>query len=960
VAREATPGTAEGSLPRGCDVAVVGAGIVGTSVAARLAAAGVEVCVLEVEGPAAGASSAGEGNLLLSDKLPGAELALAQRSLELWGELPEEAKAQVELEVKGGLVVAWGERELAELEGLVAAQRRQGVRAELLPGEALGDLEPALSRELAGGAYYPEDVQVQPMLAVARQLGELSQGGGRLVPDARVTGARHGPGGEVTALTTARGTIEVGRWVVNAAGAWAGELAQLLGGSVPVEPRKGHVLVTERLGPFLRHKVYEAGYLGSVHSAGAFECAAVVESTPAGTLLLGSSREFAGFSGKVDYEVVAAIAARALRLVPGLAATRLLRAYTGFRPATPDRLPVIGPDLQVPNLLHATGHEGAGILLSQVTGEIVTCLVLGREPPVDLAPFSAGRFGAGLVHPATPSHRQKSHPSLARQAEVGRPRLPCTPEQVTARAELVRFSFDGRTLAAPSGATVAGGLIWNGERAWRLSRSGGQRRGLFCGIGTCFDCLVDLDGEKAVRACLAPLREGAVVETSRACGRLGTSSFRRGATMAADVAVVGAGPAGMAAASAAASRGARVVLVDSYPRLGGQFFRQPLSDGLGRPGAPAGPKLPERWHSLASHPLVELVLGADVWSASREEEGFLVRFGSASLRSRALVLATGASELALPFPGWDLPGVMTAGAAQALWKSQRLAAGARVVVGGTGPFLLPVAAALAEAGARVTVIEAAPARAHLGVLAALLAHPGKFLEAAGYAAALAGRPVRFLTGRAVVRCEGAGAVERAITSRLGPGWEPLPGTARALEADAVCISYGFVPRLELARQLGESSRGLFLAGEVAGVAGAEVAELEGELAGRSAASYLGLAGPAGDERLERHLRAARTFADRLLARYPVRPGWASWAGTGTVFCRCEDVAWGEVEAAVAGGARTVREVRNLTRCGMGYCQGRTCGPALELAVAALARRPRGEVGDLHKRPVAVPVPLGAV
>jgi len=297
---------------------------------------------------------------------------------------------------------------------------------------------------------------------------------------------------------------------------------------------------------------------------------------------------------------------------------------------------------------------------------------------------------------------------------------------------------------------------------------------------------------------------------------------------------------------------------------------------------------------------------------------------------------------------------------------------------------LPVAAALAQVGARVVLVEALPARSAPRALPNLVRHLPKLREAAGYGLALARYRVRVLTGRAVVRCEGDGHVERAVLARLGPNWERLPGPGQAVPADGVCVSYGFVPRLELALQLGArplthpdqlavgvatdaamatSVRGLFVAGELAGVGGAEVAELEGELAGHSAASYLGLAddrAPAEKKRLLSRLRAARAFTARLAPLYPVRAGWISGLKPATVFCRCEQVPWEAVEAVIARGASTTREVRSVTRCGMGYCQGRTCGPALQMAVSALTGRPLNQVGDLHKRPVAVPVPLGHV
>jgi hypothetical protein len=196
------------------------------------------------------------------------------------------------------------------------------------------------------------------------------------------------------------------------------------------------------------------------------------------------------------------------------------------------------------------------------------------------------------------------------------------------------------------------------------------------------------------------------------------------------------------------------------------------------------------------------------------------------------------------------------------------------------------------------------------------------------------------------------------------------------------VSYGFVPRLELARQLdagdlaraghlaggvacdatmASSTPGLFVAGELAGVAGAEVAELEGEMAGHAAAAYIGLAdgrSAAEKERLRRRLQRGRAFADGLEALYPLGPGWTSWLDSSTIFCRCEQATWGSVETAIRQGAANAREVRSVTRCGMGYCQGRTCGPALQLAISTVTGRPIDRVGDLQKRPVAVPVALG--
>lgn len=462
-----------------------------------------------------------------------------------------------------------------------------------------------------------------------------------------------------------------------------------------------------------------------------------------------------------------------------------------------------------------------------------------------------------------------------------------------------------------------------------------------------------------------------------------------------DVLVVGGGPAGLAATAAALDRGASVTLVDGGLRLGGQLLRQPVvdSDDSACPGAPFGPSLPARLDRISGHPRLAVLTGNSVWSISRhpsDTPAITARLeGGVVCRASAVVLATGASELLLPFRGWELPGVVSAGAGQSLLKAHHQLIGRRVVVAGSGSFLLPVAAGLAGAGAHVlAVLEALPLARATMMAPALARHPVKLAEATRYAAALARRRVRVRYGYAVVRCEGETAVERAVLARVDRAWRPVPGSEEILELDAVCVSFGFVPRLELARQLGVGERasarhpavsvacdsnmatsvpGVFAAGELTGVAGGEAAELEGALAGHAAADHCGLepAGlPAAVVRLRRRLQRARDFADRLESVYRLGGGepWASmqWAGDDTVVCRCEDVTLATVRSAIGAGARSLRELRGLTRCGMGYCQGRTCGPILQLALAGETGLALDRCGDLHRRPVAVPVPLGEV
>jgi D-hydroxyproline dehydrogenase subunit alpha len=309
-----------------------------------------------------------------------------------------------------------------------------------------------------------------------------------------------------------------------------------------------------------------------------------------------------------------------------------------------------------------------------------------------------------------------------------------------------------------------------------------------------------------------------------------------------------------------------------------------------------------------------------------------------------------------------------------------------VLVAGSGPLLLPAAAALAASGVRVAAVLEATAAGPAAVRAAALAtFPDKVREAAGYAATLARHRVPVLPGWAVIACHGRHRVERATIARLTRDWRPVAGSEREVAVDAVHASFGFCPGLELPRLLGcadvpqpgrpaasvwhdddlaTSVPGVFAAGETTGVAGAEVAELEGYIAGAAAARHLGkvTAATFGSRtaRIRGALGRARRFAAVLDGLYPFRAGWTDWPAADTIACRCEEVPWSAIGEAVAAGARDVHAVKGVTRCGMGYCQGRVCGPVLQQAVATATGRRLPEVGDLHSRPLPAPAALDTI
>ncbi|MFG2212173.1 NAD(P)/FAD-dependent oxidoreductase [Streptomyces sp. NPDC048638] len=373
------------------DVIVVGAGVIGAACAYYAAQAGLSVTVIDRGPVAGGTTGSGEGNLLVSDKPLGPELELALLSCRLWRELADVLPSRIEYEEKGGLVVASDDTGMDALRDFAAAQGRAGVVVQEVPADRLGEAEPHLAPGLAGGFHYPQDAQVQPALAAAHLLRAAGPKL-RLLLGEEVTALLTGADGRVRGVRTAAGELRAPQ-VVNAAGTWGGELARRAGVELPVRPRRGFVLVTEPLPRMVRHKVYAADYVADVASdSAALQTSAVVEGTPAGPVLIGASRERVGFDRTLSTAALRRLAAQATRLFPALAQVRAMRTYAGFRPYLPDHLPAIGPDPRLPGLLHACGHEGAGIGLAPATGLLIARRITGAEPPLDPRPFRPERF----------------------------------------------------------------------------------------------------------------------------------------------------------------------------------------------------------------------------------------------------------------------------------------------------------------------------------------------------------------------------------------------------------------------------------------------------------------------------------------------------------------------------------------------------------------------------------------
>ncbi|NUR61675.1 MAG: FAD-dependent oxidoreductase [Catenulispora sp.] len=428
----------------------------------------------------------------------------------------------------------------------------------------------------------------------------------------------------------------------------------------------------------------------------------------------------------------------------------------------------------------------------------------------------------------------------------------------------------------------------------------------------------------------------------------------------------------MAAAATAAEQGLRVALIDSGRQLGGQYFRHP-APGLNAPWIAHLHHGWSRFERLAtrvetSH-RIAVLFERQVWAI---EPGFNVLTDRGPIAARNVILATGSYERVVPFPGWDLPGVFTAGGAQALLKGNLVLPGRRVVVAGTGPLLLPVAAGLSVAGANVLgLFEANRVRGYAKHPVPLLKNPAKFLEGVDFARQLLRARVPLRSGRMVVEAQGTDNLEAVVIAHSDGS------NRRRIECDALAIGYGLAPQIDLGLTLGcenkllsdgtvalrvdrsqrTSIRGCYAVGETAGIAGVECSLVEGEIAGLAVAG----ASPGGP--LTPRRDRLRGFADVLRTQHPVPAAWRDHLTPDTLICRCEEVPARAVAEAVEDlGATDARTVKLLTRAGMGWCQGRVCG----YAVACLARRDPAEpasAADLlaaAKRPLARPVRLSVL
>jgi glycine/D-amino acid oxidase-like deaminating enzyme len=369
------------------DVVIIGAGIVGSACAAECAREGLTVAIVEAAIIGGGATAAGMGHLTVMDDSE-AQFALTRYSQQLWDQMSDELPREVEHDACGTIWVAVDDEEMAEVRRKEKFYAERGVKTEILDAQSLAEAEPNLRPGLLGGLRVPGDSVIYPPCAAQF-----------FVDRATAKGAELFIGVAVETITTngvrlRDGTTISAGLIVNSAGSASPTLTR----GLDVKKRKGHLVITDRYPNFVRHQLVELGYLKSAHSMTSESVAFNVQPRKTGQLLIGSSRQFGVDNAQVQNEIVTHMLERAVEYLPGLGKLSSLRTWTGFRAATPDKLPLIGPHPEHERLYLATGHEGLGITTSLATAKLLVDQITNRESTIPVAPYLPARTAREPVH----------------------------------------------------------------------------------------------------------------------------------------------------------------------------------------------------------------------------------------------------------------------------------------------------------------------------------------------------------------------------------------------------------------------------------------------------------------------------------------------------------------------------------------------------------------------------------
>jgi D-hydroxyproline dehydrogenase subunit beta len=369
------------------DVVIIGAGIVGAACALECVNSGLKVAVVEAKVVGGGATAAGMGHLVVMDDSD-AQFALTNYSCQLWRAVKEELPATVEYETCGTIWVATDDEEMEEVRRKQRYYTERGVAVEVLDAKSVAEAEPNLRPGLAGGLRVPGDSVVYPPCAAKFFVDRAVSLGAVLLLGRSVLAINE------DRITLDDGSSISGKVVVNAAGSWSPSLSA----GIDIRKRKGHLLITDRYPDFARHQLVELGYLKSAHSVTSDSVAFNIQPRKTGQMLIGSSRQYGVDSSDVESQILKRMLRRAIEYMPSLGNLSSIRSWTGFRAATPDKLPLIGPQAEQENLYLATGHEGLGITTSLGTAKLLTDQIVGRESAIPREAYLPDRVPRELAH----------------------------------------------------------------------------------------------------------------------------------------------------------------------------------------------------------------------------------------------------------------------------------------------------------------------------------------------------------------------------------------------------------------------------------------------------------------------------------------------------------------------------------------------------------------------------------
>lgn len=382
------------------DVIVVGGGVIGASVAYQLARRGRKVILTEKHDHASGASGSCDTGIFLQSKNAGIHLRLALASAELFKGLREELDRDIEYHVKGGMILIETAAELKIMEDFVTRQKQTGLQVEIIDRKEASRMQRGLAEHLVAATYSPQDGGVNPIelnLGFAKAARKL---GAEILLETEVTGFIMN-GGRVEGIETARGPIYA-PVVVNAAGAWAPIIGEMAGLHLPIKPRRGQIMITEPVAPYIARGMLSASYIVAKFNADKLKesksravqlgVGLSLSQTQKGNILIGATREFVGYDIRNTHEGIQAILKNAIRLVPGLGSIHIIRTMGGVRPYTPDGLPLVGYVNNLEGYFMSAGHEGDGIALSPVTGKIVADMIVDGKTFMDVSALDPNRF----------------------------------------------------------------------------------------------------------------------------------------------------------------------------------------------------------------------------------------------------------------------------------------------------------------------------------------------------------------------------------------------------------------------------------------------------------------------------------------------------------------------------------------------------------------------------------------